>query len=61
MAQLKSTVNIKKTIKRVAATILDKAQRRIYLDAMISAEQTAMSSKNRKFSDPAVSQKNKDS
>lgn len=60
MALAKTAVKIKKPVKSIAATILDKTQRRIYLNAMIDAEIAFMSSKNRKFSDPATSQKSRD-
>lgn len=57
MASAKSVVNIKKSVKLIAGTILNKQQRRTYLNSMIDAEISYMASKNRKFSDPATSQK----
>lgn len=60
MALAKTAVNIKKSVKLVAGTILNKDQRRIYLNAMIDAERAFMAGKNRKFSDPATSQKSRD-
>ncbi len=60
MALAKSAVKIKKPVKTIAATILDKHQRSIYLKAMIDAEISFMAGKNRKFSDPATSQKPRD-
>lgn len=56
----KATINLHKKYKRIAGTIMDKDARRQYLDLMISAEISLLSSKNRKFSDPASSQKSKD-
>ena len=46
-----------KEYKRVASTILDKQARRTYLNLMLDAEAAFMAGKNRKFSDPATSQK----
>ena len=60
MALPKTAVNLHKKYKRIASTILDKGVRRTYLNAMIDAEVAFMSSKNRKFSDPATSQKNRE-
>ena len=60
MALPKTAVNLHKQYKRVASTILDKEARRMYLDAMIGAEVSFMAAKNRKFSDPATSQKNRE-
>ena len=57
MALPKTAVNLHKEYKRVASTIMDKQARRTYLDLMINAEETFMAAKNRKFSDPATSQK----
>lgn len=57
MALAKTAVNIHKEVKRIAATILDKGARRTYLNAMIDAEISYMAGKNRKFSDPATSQR----
>lgn len=60
MASSKTVVNIKKPIKCVASTFVDKEKRNIYLKSMIDAEIAFMASKNRKFSDPATSQKSRD-
>lgn len=60
MALPKTAVNLHKEYKRVASTILDKQARRTYLDLMIGAEESFMAAKNRKFSDPATSQKNRE-
>ena len=60
MALAKTAVKIKKPVKIVAATILNKDQRNVYLRSMIDAEIAFMASKNRKFSDPATSQKSRD-
>lgn len=60
MALAKTAVRIKKSVKLVAGTIINKAQRRIYLNAMIDAEQAFLASKNRKFSDPATSQRSRE-
>jgi hypothetical protein len=38
-------------VKLTLATILDKTERRIYLKAMVSAQQSYMESKNKKFSE----------
>lgn len=46
-----------RSVKRIASTILDPHQRRIFLNAMIDAELSEISARSRKFSDPAVSQK----
>ena len=59
MALAKTAVNLHKEVKRVMSTILDPVQRSIYKRAMLDAEQSFMSAKNRKFSDPATSQKSK--
>ena len=60
MALPKTAVNLHKEVKRVMSTILDPVQRGIYKRAMLDAEQSFMSAKNRKFSDPATSQKNRE-
>jgi len=57
MALPKTAVNLHKQYKRIASTILDKNARRLYLNAMIGAEISFMAAKNRKFSDPATSQR----
>lgn len=60
MASAKTAVNLHKEVKRIMATILDRDARNIYKRAMINAEIAFMSGKNRKFSDPAVSQKSRE-
>ena len=57
MASSKTAVNLHKKVKRVMATILDPNARSIYKRAMIGAEISYMAGKNRKFSDPASSQR----
>ncbi len=60
MALAKTTVNLSKDVKRVMSTILDREERGIYKRAMLDAEKSFMAGKNRKFSDPATSQKNRE-
>ena len=57
MAKTNSSFNLSKTTKKLAVGILDKHQRRIFLNLMIAAEAALIAGKNRKFSDPATSQK----
>ena len=57
MAKTNSSFNLSKPTKYIAATILDKEQRRIYLNAMIDAEWSRTQVKSRKWSDPATAQK----
>lgn len=52
-----SNFNLSKPVKRIAGTILNKEQRRIYLKSMIDAENSQLTAKSRKWSDPAASQK----
>ena len=52
-----SSFNLSKPVKYKLAGILDKTQRNIYKKMMIDAEATHAAAKNRKFSDPATSQK----
>jgi len=52
-----SSFNLSKTTKKLAGGIADKHQRRIFLNMMIAAEAAYIAGKNRKFSDPATSQK----
>ena len=56
MAKTTASFNLSKSAKRIAASILDKAERRIYLDKMIEAEADRIVGKSRKFVDPAVGQ-----
>lgn len=53
-----SSFNLSKTTKKLACGIANKHERRKFLDLMIQAESAQASAKNRKFSDPATSQKN---
>jgi hypothetical protein len=57
MAKTNASFSLSKSTKRIMASIIDPAQRRLYKDAMINAESSFISSKSRKFSDPATSQK----
>ena len=57
MAKTNASFNLSKPVRRVAATMTDKNQRRIYLNAMIDAEWTQANSKSRKWTDPATAQK----
>jgi len=57
MALTNSSFNLSKTTKKLAGGITDKHQRRIFLNMMIAAEVAQIAGKNRKFSDPAMSQK----
>jgi hypothetical protein len=57
MAKTNSSFNLPKTIKYKLAGILDKTQRNFYKKMMIDAEAANAAGKNRKFSDPATSQK----
>ena len=57
MAKTTSNFNLSKSVKKLAAGILDVNNRRKFLDLMIQAEAAESAGKNRKFSDPAVSQK----
>lgn len=56
----KTPINIKKSVKLVAGSIYNKERRRMYLQSMIDAEHAFIASKNRKFSDPAVGQKSRE-
>lgn len=57
MAKTNSSFNLSKTTKKLANGILDKHTRRVFLNLMIEAEAAQAAGKNRKFSDPATSQK----
>lgn len=57
MAKTNSSFNLSKTTKKLAGGIQDKHTRRKFLDLMIEAEAAQAAGKNRKFSDPATSQK----
>jgi len=52
-----SSFNLSKTTKKLACGIKDKHERRKFLNLMISAESAQAAAKNRKFVDPASSQK----
>lgn len=57
MAKPTSSFNLSKTSKKLAGGIKDAHTRRKFLDLMIEAELAQAAGKNRKFSDPATSQK----
>ena len=57
MAKTNSSFNLSKTTKKLACGIQDPHTRRKFLDMMIAAEAALIVGKNRKFSDPATSQK----
>jgi len=58
MAKTNSSFNLSKTSKKLASGIQDPHTRRKFLNLMIDAEAAQAASKNRKFVDPASSQKN---
>ena len=51
MAKTNGTFKLGKMIKLTLATILDKTERRIYLNAMVDAKQSYLEAKNKKFSE----------
>lgn len=57
MVKTNSSFNLSKTTKKLAGGIKDPHTRRKFLDLMIDAEHSQAMGKNRKFSDPATSQK----
>lgn len=57
MSKTNSSFNLSKTTKKLACGIQDSHTRRKFLNLMIEAESAQIASKNRKFSDPATSQK----
>lgn len=57
MAKTNSSFNLSKTTKKLSNGIQDKHTRRVFLNLMIEAEAAQAAGKNRKFSDPATSQK----
>jgi hypothetical protein len=57
MAKTNSSFNLSKTSKKLACGIQDKHERRTFLNMMIAAEAAEAAGKNRKFSDPATSQR----
>lgn len=60
MAKTNASFNLSKSVKLVAGTIVDKEQRRIFINSMIDAEWSFISCKSRKWSDPASSQKSRE-
>ena len=57
MAKTNASFKLSKTTKKLAGGIQDKHTRRIFLNLMVEAEAAQLAGKNRKFSDPASSQK----
>lgn len=57
MAKTNASFKLSKTTKKLAGGIQDKHTRRVFLDMMVEAEDAQAAGKNRKFSDPATSQK----
>lgn len=57
MAKTNASFKLSKTTKKLVGGIQDKHTRRVFLDMMIQAEAAQAAGKNRKFSDPASSQK----
>lgn len=53
----KAIIQLPKEVKIVMASIADPVARGIYKRSMLEAEASMIAGKNRKFSDPAVSQK----
>jgi hypothetical protein len=53
----KTIIQLPKAVKIVMASITDPVARGIYKRSMLEAEASLIAGKNRKFSDPAVSQK----
>jgi hypothetical protein len=51
MAKTNAGFKLGKMVKLTLATILDKTERRLYLKAMVSAQQSYMESKNKKFTE----------
>lgn len=51
MAKTNAGFKLGKMVKLTLSTILDKTERRIYLKAMVSAQQSYMEAKNKKFSE----------
>ena len=60
MAKTTANFNLSKPVRRIAGTILNKEQRRIYLNAMIDAEWSKEAAKSRKWTDPAAAQKSRE-
>lgn len=55
-----SGFNLSKSTKRIASTITNRTERSIYLKAMVDAESSEQSGKSRKWSDPALTQKSRE-
>jgi hypothetical protein len=53
----KAIIQLPKSVKIVMASISDPVARSNYKKSMLEAEASLIAGKNRKFSDPAVSQK----
>ena len=51
MAKTNGTFKLGKMVKLTLSTIDDKESRRLYLKAMVDAQQSFMESKNKKFSE----------
>jgi hypothetical protein len=51
MAKTNAGFKLGKMVKLTLSTILDKTERRIYLKAMVSAQQSYLESKNKKFTE----------
>ena len=51
MAKTNATFKLGKMVKLTLSTILDKTERRLYLKAMVSAQQSYLESKNKKFTE----------
>ena len=60
MAKTNASFKLSKTSKKLACGIQDPQTRRKFLNLMIEAEAAETAGKNRKFSDPATSQKNRE-
>lgn len=56
----KTIIQLPKSVKLAMASISDRDARTHYKNAMLEAQAALLSSKNRKFSDPAVSQQKRD-
>ncbi len=60
MAKTNGGFNLSKTTKKLACGIVNKNQRRKFLNLMVEAEAAYNLGRNRKFSDPAVAQKGRE-
>jgi hypothetical protein len=61
MAKTNASFKLGKMVKLTLSTILDKTERRNYLNAMVSAQQSFMEAKNKKFSELRSAQPKGDS